>query len=174
MRAHACCLLATLILAAGFGTTSFAAEGDDVWDRVEHRFVNNGDIKIHYVTLGTGKPILFIHGFPDIWYSFRHQMHTLSSDYKTAAMDLRGYNQSDQPEAIEDYTLDKILTDVDAVIDDLGGKVTLCGHDWGGAVAWQLATHLPEMTEKLIILNLPHPRGLSRELANNPEQQNLQ
>ncbi len=166
MRSQFTCLVITSILAIGLIGIAAAEEGDDVWDRVDHHFVQNDDVKIHYVTLGEGKPILFVHGFPDIWYSFRHQMHTLSSDYKTAAMDLRGYNQSDAPEGIDNYKFDKILTDVTAVIDDLGGKVTLVGHDWGGAIAWRYAMTHPEKLERLVILNLTHPRGYAAVIAN--------
>jgi len=169
MRSAATWLLMTSILAA---TSNVVADTpEDVWDRVDHHFVNNDDVKLHYVTLGEGKPILFIHGFPDIWYSFRHQMHTLASDYRTAAMDLRGYNQSDKPEGIEHYALPKILEDVDAVIDDLGGNVTLVGHDWGGAIAWRYAMTHPEKLERLVILNLTHPKGYAAVVSNPTDAQ---
>ncbi len=143
----------------------------DVWDRVEHHFAKNGDVKIHYVTLGKGKPVLFIHGFPDIWYSWRHQMDTLSPNYLTAAMDLRGYNKSDQPEGVEHYVLSNILEDVDKVVDALGGKVTLVGHDWGGAIAWQYAMAHQDKLERLVILNLTHPKGYRAVVANPTEAQ---
>ena len=145
----------------------FAVDAVDVWDEVDHHWAKNGDLKIHYTTLGEGKPVLFIHGFPDIWYSWRHQMAALSGDFKTAAMDLRGYNQSSQPEGIENYELSHILTDVMAVIDDLGAdKVTLVGHDWGGAIAWRFAMQNPERIEHLVILNLTHPKGYANVIAN--------
>lgn len=163
--------LLTLLLAAGLSPVIFAADAEDVWDRVSHHFARNGDIKIHYVSLGKGKPVLFIHGFPDIWYSWRHQMDTLASDYLTAAMDLRGYNKSDQPEQVEHYTMSNILQDVDAVIDDLGGKVTLVGHDWGGAISWQYAMTHPEKLERLVILNLTHPKGYRAVVSNATDAQ---
>ena len=171
MPSHLKSAMFAVMFALGLCVNAVAADGDDVWDRVEHHFVQNGDVKIHYVTLGDGKPVLFIHGFPDIWYSFRHQMHTLSSDYQTAAMDLRGYNQSDAPDGIENYKLDKILGDVSAVIEDLGGKVTLVGHDWGGAIAWQYAMTHPDKLERLVILNLTHPKGYAAVIANPTEAQ---
>ena len=82
------------------------------------QFAKNSDVKIHYVSLGDGKPILFVHGFPDFWYSFHHQMHTLAADYRTVAMDLRGYNKSDKPEGVEQYAFRLLLGDVeiDAVV----------------------------------------------------------
>jgi pimeloyl-ACP methyl ester carboxylesterase len=102
-----------------------------------------------------------IHGFPDFWYTWRKQMPALSEKFQVVAIDQRGYNLSDQPKGVENYTIDKLVGDVRNVI----------GHDWGGMVAWQFAMTQPKMTERLVILNLPHPNGLRRELANNPEQQ---
>jgi pimeloyl-ACP methyl ester carboxylesterase len=147
------------------------ADASDVWDRVDHRFVESAGVKIHYVALGTGKPVLFIHGFPDFWYSWRHQMAALQPEFKAAAMDLRGYNQSDQPAGVESYRLPLILADVAAVVADLGGKVTLVGHDWGGAIAWRFAMQHPEQVERLVILNLTHPRGYAAVVANPTEAQ---
>jgi pimeloyl-ACP methyl ester carboxylesterase len=150
---------------------ALGVDAADIWDRVEHRFVENDGVKIHYVTLGTGEPVLFIHGFPDFWYSWRDQMATLASDFKTAAMDLRGYNQSDQPVGVENYRMPLILADVTAVVKDLGGKVTLVGHDWGGGIAWRFAMTHPEMVERLIICNLTHPRGYAAVVANPTDAQ---
>ena len=115
--------------------------------------------------------MLFVHGFPDFWYSWRDQMAALSGDFRTAAIDLRGYNQSDQPVGIENYRLPLILDDVAAVVRDLGGKVTLVGHDWGGAIAWRFAMTHPESVERLVILNLTHPRGYAAVVANPTDAQ---
>jgi pimeloyl-ACP methyl ester carboxylesterase len=87
------------------------------------------------------------------------------------AIDQRGYNLSDKPKGVESYAMNLLVSDVAAVIRQLGrDKATIVGHDWGGAVAWQFALNLPEMTERLVVLNLPHPNGLFRELKSNPEQ----
>ena len=138
----------------------FAATGDDVYDRVDHHMVDNEGVNIRYVTLGQGAPILFVHGFPDYWYSWRHQMAGLADSYKTVAMDMRAYNKSDQPEGVENYTMDLLMSDVMAVINDLGVEsVTLVAHDWGGAIAWRFAISHPEKVNKLIICNLTHPQG---------------
>lgn len=116
--------------------------------------------------------MVMIHGFPDYWITWRHQMDALAADYRVVAMDQRGYNLSDKPPAVEHYDLGLLVADVAAVIEACGEtKAIIVGHDWGGAVAWRFAMTRPEMTEKLIVLNLPHPRGLLRELAHNPEQQ---
>ncbi len=144
----------------------------NIMDTVESLYADSDGVRIHYAAAGEGPLVLFIHGFPDFWYSWRHQMLGLSDEFRVAAMDLRGYNLSDQPPAQADYGMELLLRDVAAVIQAEGrDRAIIVGHDWGGAIAWQSAFNLPQMVEKLIIVNLPHPRGLFRELANNPEQQ---
>ncbi len=129
-------------------------------------------MKIHYVTAGKGPLVVLIHGFPDFWYTWRAQMPALARRFQVVAIDQRGYNLSDQPEGVENYRIDKLVADVDAVIKHFGrDKATIAGHDWGGYVAWTFAMTRPERVERLVILNLPHPRGFLRELAGNPDQQ---
>jgi pimeloyl-ACP methyl ester carboxylesterase len=112
-----------------------------------------------------------LHGFPDFWYSWRDQMAALASDFEVVALDLRGYNLSDKPTGVESYAMPLLVADVAAVISHRGREsATVVGHDWGGIIAWQLALTRPELVEKLIILNLPHPNGLMRELRQNPAQ----
>lgn len=135
-------------------------------------YANSNGVKIHYVTAGQGPLVVMVHGFPDFWYTWRHQMEALSSQYQVAAIDLRGYNLSDKPAGEENYDMRLLVGDIAAVIKHLGReKAIIVGHDWGGAISWQFAFHVPQMVERLIILNLPHPNGLSRELATNPKQQ---
>ncbi len=144
----------------------------DVFDRVTHgHAVSEGGVKIHYASLGKGPLVVMIHGFPDFWYTWRHQMEALSPHYQVVAIDQRGYNLSDKPAGVEQYDMKLLVADVAAVIRHLKQeKATIVGHDWGGMVAWQFAMNLPQMTENLVILNLPHPNGLLRELQSNPEQ----
>lgn len=144
----------------------------DVFDRVEHRFADNDGVAIHYATLGRRGPlVVMLHGFPDFWYSWRDQMQALAPRYRVAALDQRGYNLSDKPAGVEHYGLGDLVGDVAAVIRDMGEeRAVVVGHDWGGAVAWTFAMARPEMTAGLVILNLPHPRGLLRELRENPAQ----
>jgi pimeloyl-ACP methyl ester carboxylesterase len=160
-------------LAAGLLLT-FAAGGHaaDLWDRVEHRYADNDGVRIHYAILGEGEPVVFVHGFPDFWYSWRHQMETLAPHFKTVAIDTRGYNLSDKPEDVDDYRLPHLLADVTAVIDDLGAEqVTLVGHDWGGAIAWRYTMENQDRVKRLVILNLTHPKGYAAVVANaSPEQ----
>ncbi len=137
-----------------------------------HGFADSGGTKIHYVTKGTGPLVVMIHGFPDYWYTWRKQIPALAENHQVVAMDQRGYNWSDQPEGVESYAMSHLVDDVLAVVKHFErDQAIIVGHDWGGMVAWQFAMRYPEATSKLIILNLPHPNGLSRELASNPEQQ---
>ncbi|WP_414575518.1 alpha/beta fold hydrolase [Anabaena sp. CCY 9402-a] len=144
----------------------------DLESRVEHGYANNNGVKIHYASLGEGPLLVMIHGFPDYWYTWHYQMEFLAPYYQVVAIDMRGYNLSDKPKGVENYDIRLLLEDVQTVIHHLRReKAIIVGHDWGGMVAWQFAMHIPAMIEKLIILNLPHPRGLARELAHNPQQQ---
>ena len=157
-----------VVLVLGVATTAYAA---DFSEQVSHEFVDSDGVKIHYAKAGEGPLIVFIHGFPDYWYTWREQMEGLAGDYTVAAMDTRGYNKSGQPEGVENYDMRFLVGDVAAVIRNEGlDKAIIVGHDWGGVIAWSFAASMPEMTDKLIILNLPHPAGLMRELKNNPKQ----
>ena len=163
---------AQLILLLVLGISATAEADDSLHDRVRHAHADSNGVKIHYVTLGKGPLVVMIHGFPDYWYTWRHQMAALADNFQVAAIDMRGYNRSDKPKGVEQYDLKLLVGDVAAVIKHVGAKqATIVGHDWGGMVAWQFAMALPRQCSRLIILNLPHPRGLSRELAHNPQQQ---
>ena len=144
----------------------------DIEQYVENAYADNNGVKIHYVSIGSGPLIVMVHGFPDFWYTWRNQMVALAPHYQVVALDLRGYNLSDKPKGGENYRMKYLVGDVQAVIKHLGhDKAIIVGHDWGGGISWQFAMHLPTLTERLIILNLPHPRGMNRELAHNPQQQ---
>lgn len=152
--------------------TTGAAMSQDVWDLVEHRFADSNGVKIHYAALGQGPLVVLIHGFPDFWYSWRHQMHALSqAGYRVAAVDQRGYNLSDKPSGVDNYSMRLLVNDIAAVIAaEKVKRAIVVGHDWGGSVAWNIAMRRPELVELLIICNLPHPAGLAREIATNPQQ----
>jgi pimeloyl-ACP methyl ester carboxylesterase len=141
-------------------------------DLGEDGYVDSAGVKIHYVTAGEGPLVLLIHGFPDFWYSWRAQMPALAEHHKVVAIDQRGYNLSDKPSGVQNYTTEKLVSDAVAVIEHFGSeKAIVVGHDWGGFVAWTLAMRHPELVDRLIILNLPHPAGITRELAHNADQQ---
>ena len=169
-------VIAAILAFLAIAATPMTAQ-DDIYDRVTNGYaVSEGGVKIHYASLGpkdtaNAPLVVMIHGFPDFWYSWRHQMATLADRFQVVAIDQRGYNLSDKPAGVENYDMRLLVGDVVAVIRHLGrDKATIVGHDWGGIVAWNFAMSMPQMTENLIILNLPHPNGLLRELRSNKDQ----
>jgi len=166
-------LLAGFARAADHGAEP-AAPASSLLPGAQEGFVDSGGVKIHYVSLGRNEDplVVMIHGFPDFWYSWRAQMPALAKHFHVVAIDQRGYNLSGQPDGVQNYATDKLVGDLVAVVKHFGpGKAVIVGHDWGGLVAWSFAMTHPELTDRLIVLNLPHPRGLLRELATNPNQQ---
>jgi len=130
------------------------------------------DIRLHYITVGQGKLIMFIHGFPEFWAEWENQLVEFGKDYQAVAPDMRGYNLTSKPEAVEAYHAKHLINDLRALTEHLGHqKLILVAHDWGGAVAWSAAMRYPQWVEKLIIINSPHPAVFARELLNNPAQQ---
>ena len=124
----------------------------------KHEYITTNGVKLHYVTQGEGPLMLMLHGFPEFWYSWRHQIPEFANDFKVVALDLRGYNDSDKPQDKSAYVMAEFILDVEGVIKGLGyEKCVLVGHDWGGAIAWSFAYAHPEMVERLIVLNIPHP-----------------
>lgn len=165
-------LVGITLLLATLSVSANDMNAGDVWASAQHHYADNNGTRIHYATLGEGDPVLFVHGFPDFWYSWRHQMATLAPHFKTVAMDTRAYNLSDKPEGVDHYRMENLLADINAIIDDLGvSRVNLVGHDWGGAIAWQFAMAHPDRVERLIILNLTHPRGYAAVVANPTAEQ---
>jgi epoxide hydrolase 4 len=132
--------------------------------------VNN--VRVHYVEQGQGPLILFLHGFPEFWYSWNKFLPEFAADHHAVALDMRGYNLSSMPQAVEAYLAPVLVEDIRGLAEKLGSaKFTLVGHDWGGVVAWNFAYAHPDMLDKLVILNAPHPIIFARELRSNPEQQ---
>lgn len=118
-----------------------------------------GGVRLHYATAGTGeKLVILLHGFPEFWYSWRHQIEFLSADFTVVAPDLRGYNLSDKPQAVGEYKTDKLVDDVTGLIRHFGrDKAFIVGHDWGAGVAWQVALRQPAYVEKIACLQVPPP-----------------
>lgn len=140
-------------------------------DLGEDGFLDSDGVKIHYVTQGTGPLVVLLHGCPDHWLGWYQQIPALAQHFQVVAIDLRGYNLSDQPTGVENYTIDKLVGDVLAVLRHFQrDKAMIVGHDWGGFIAWCFAMAHPDRIDRLVILNLPHPACLQRELANNPAQ----
>lgn len=162
-----------LICCCGISRTSCGEENNSIDAKVlklvQHGFAENDGVRIHYVEAGEGTPLIFLHGFPDYWYTWRSQIATLAADHRVIALDLRGYNQSDKPAEVKDYAMPTLMSDVTAVMDHLQiDKATIIGNDWGGAIAWYLAIFKPQQVERLVVCNLPHPNGFSRELRKIP------
>ena len=133
MKLFALLSLATPMAVAADDHTTLAQE-------VSHHYADNNGVKIHYVKAGSGPLVVMIHGFPDYWYSWRHQMNGLKKDFTVVAMDQRGYNRSDQPEGVDAYDMQNLVSDVVAVIRDTGAqRATVVGHDWG--VRWPGKSH---------------------------------
>src|SRR5688572_21348470 len=133
---------------------------------------NNG-VKIHYVVDGKGPLVVMIHGFPDYWATWKPLMAELNkAGYRTAALDLRGYNLSDKPQGQAAYAMPNLIGDVAAVIAAEGQKdAIVVGHDWGAAIAWQVALNRPDLVNRLVVMSVPHPAGMAREMATNRAQQ---
>ena len=139
-------------------------------------FAEVNGVRLHYARAGAGKLILFLHGFPEFWYGWRNQLADFGRGFLAVAPDMRGYNLSSKPAAVEDYQLKYLVEDVRALVEHLlhenkQERCLLAGHDWGGVVAWLFAAQYPERVEKLIIINAPHPAIFERELKENPAQQ---
>jgi pimeloyl-ACP methyl ester carboxylesterase len=119
-----------------------------------------------------GPLVILLHGFPEFWYGWRKQIPVLAdAGFRVWAPDQRGYNTSDKPGRVRNYTIDKLSADVAELINAAGArKAIVVGHDWGGAVAWWLAANQPELVERLIILNVPHPLVLRHMLLTKPRQ----
>ncbi len=114
--------------------------------------------------------MLMLHGFPEFWYSWRHQIPEFAVDYRVVALDLRGYNDSDKPKGIAAYRMSELVNDITGVIRGLGyHRCVLVGHDWGGAIAWNVAYAVPQLLDRLIVMNLPHPAKFAQGLRS-PQQ----
>ncbi|MDQ3322675.1 MAG: alpha/beta hydrolase [Acidobacteriota bacterium] len=129
-------------------------------NQIEFGYAQIGDVNLHYAKAGEGeKLVVLLHGFPEFWYSWRHQLAALSDEYTVVAPDMRGYNLSDKPSKVEDYAIEKLVDDVINLIHYFGReKAAIVGHDWGAAVAWALAQKYPEHVSKLAALQVPPTR----------------
>jgi pimeloyl-ACP methyl ester carboxylesterase len=139
----------------------------------DHYHQVNG-ITLHAVESGdvTGDYIIFLHGFPEFWYAWRAQISFFAEKgYRVIVPDQRGYNLTSKPFGVKSYCLNNLIADIAALIQKLTDKkVVLVGHDWGGAVAWQLALHYPQLLHHLVILNMPHAEVFNQTLKTNLTQ----
>ncbi len=115
--------------------------------------------------------LMFLHGFPEAAFVWDPVMLRLAQRFRCVAPNLRGYSPSSAPQDVEDYRPKHLVADIAALLDHLGGAAALVAHDWGGAVAWNLAAQQPQKLRRLVIVNSPHPALFLRDLTGNPEQQ---
>jgi pimeloyl-ACP methyl ester carboxylesterase len=142
------------------------------WEDVEFIRVAANGISFEVAAMGAGDRLaLCLHGFPEHAFSWRHQMPLLARlGYRVWAPNLRGYGGTDSPQEISAYRTQTLLEDVAALIAAAGAKETLLiAHDWGGVLAWMLAMRKPELINRLVIMNLPHPACFARELRRPPQ-----
>jgi len=144
----------------------------EIFNEMEERFVEINGIKLHTVIIGSGEPLMLLHGFPDFWYGWRDIILGLKDKYRLIVPDMRGYNLSDKPEGVENYTLEILVDDIKKLSEALNlGKFSLAGHDWGGPVAWGFAEKYPESLKKLILCNGPHLVVMRKALGKSKSQQ---
>ena len=141
---------------------------------LEFRVFHINGIALHVVLAGpvSGKPLIFLHGFPEFWFAWRLQIdHFVSSGYRVIIPDQRGYNLSDKPAGIASYSIDLLAKDVVGVLDNVtDSKAFVVGHDWGAGVAWYLAARHSERVSRTAMLSVPHPRVFTKNLLMNQSQ----
>ena len=129
---------------------------------ITHRFVETNGIRMHIAEAGTGPLVVLCHGWPESWYSWRHQIEALAkAGFHAVAPDMRGYGQTDKPDAIDSHTLFHLTGDIIGLVQALGEKqATVIGHDWGAPVAWHCALFRPDIFRNVVGLSVPYrPRG---------------
>ena len=143
---------------------------------LSHEYADVNGVKLHYARAGTGPLIVFLHGFPEFWYEWKHQIAEFSRDHTAVAPDMRGYNLSSKPTELSAYQMPNLVEDLRALTAEIlkstgGSTFTLVAHDWGGVVAWVFAAQHPEMLDKLVIINAPHPTVFGKMLREDAAQQ---
>jgi len=144
--------------------------------KVLHEYASVNGQRLHYARAGSGPLMMFVHGFPEFWYEWKYQIAEFSRDHTVVAPDMRGYNLSSKPEELAAYQMPNLVEDLRALSAELmkganATKFTLVAHDWGGVVAWVFAAQHPQLVDKLVIVNAPHPTIFGKLLRDDPAQQ---
>ncbi|RAY14838.1 alpha/beta hydrolase [Actinomadura craniellae] len=136
-----------------------------------HRAVSAGGTRFHVAEAGEGPLVLLLHGFPECWWSWRHQLVSLAgAGFRAAAVDLRGYGGSDKPP--RGYDLVTLAGDAARLVRALGeANATIVGHDWGGLLAWTTAVYHPKVVQRLVAVSAPHPLRLRQSVVGAPRRQ---
>jgi pimeloyl-ACP methyl ester carboxylesterase len=141
---------------------------------LHHSIVRAGQVRLHVVQAGPqdGPPVILLHGFPDFWLGWRHQIEALAAaGYRVIVPDQRGYSTSDKPVGTGAYNISQLTGDVRSLADALGlGRFSLVGHDWGGIIAWACGSRLADRLDRLVILNAPHPETMLSYMLRDPIQ----
>ncbi len=144
----------------------------DLFKEIEEVYIDTNGIKLHTIVIGSGEPLILLHGFPEFWYCWKSVIPGLKENFKLIIPDMRGYNLSDKPNDVKKYKMEFLIGDIKGLIEELNLKrVYLAGHDWGGVVAWSFAEKYPNLLKKLIILNAPHPKIFQKRLRTDKKQQ---
>jgi pimeloyl-ACP methyl ester carboxylesterase len=165
-------LVGAALVLAGFVIGAFAQANAPI----AHSYADVNGVRLHYARAGSGPLMVFLHGFPEFWYEWKYQLAEFSRDHTVVAPDMRGYNLSSKPTELAAYQMPQLVEDVRALSAELlkttgGTKFTLVAHDWGGVVAWVFAALHPELLDRLVIVNAPHPTIFGRLLREDASQQ---
>ncbi len=125
---------------------------------LQHKFVTTNGIRMHYVEQGAGPLVVLCHGWPESWYSYRHQIPALAAaGFRVVAPDQRGYGQTDKPEPIEAYNILNLAGDIVGLVNGIGAdSAAIVGHDWGAPVAWHCALLRPDIFHAIVLLSVPY------------------
>lgn len=141
---------------------------------LEFTEVSTNGVRLRVARAGpsNGPLVILLHGFPEGWYGWRHQIAPLAeAGFLVMAPDQRGYGSSEKPKGVSSYALDTLAEDVIGLIDASGrSRAMVIGHDWGGVVAWRAIERFPSRFEKAVIINAPHPAAMIREVRGNLDQ----
>ena len=139
--------------------------------RFNHRYINVNGVRLHFVEMGEGPVVLFLHGFPEFWYTWQNQLPVIAdAGYRAVALDMRGFNESEKPNGIQSYRMQEVVSDIAALCQGLtNGPVILVGRDIGGIISWYVAMLHHELLSKLIIINGPFPAVFARKFWRSPQ-----